>query len=150
MLGEFLYALQPQEAVSAPVAQRTTRYLDNGAGAVDDAFALDVYTVPKDKCLLLKHVHTFVMPGAGQTIISHALSIVQPASPPSFAGRILTARPDIANPGTENFQMRVDCLVMPEETLEWTYTFSAAPINVNFAAAAIWGVLIPRGNLQYG
>lgn len=144
MIGEFLYGLTPQEAVSAPVLQPASDRRNQAGQAL--AIISFVWEVPFDKVLLLTNLDYNANSGGTGSINTALTHVLDPAQNILYTPHINDGSGLIQFSLAVNFGTPV--ILMPKELLTMQVFFSDA-VNNSFIAA--WhGILLPKGTLQYG
>jgi len=147
---EFLYTLQPQEAVSAPVAQRFTRRV-LPAAAAQAAFNVEMFQCPLDKIAIVTAWSAIGAPGAAQNVSLFTARIQDDVFNVLYEHRETTQSRFNANGAAviegDFFEDTCEWIIMPSERFELGITFNAgaAANTVNFHCM---GIFIPKGTLQ--
>lgn len=147
MIGSFLYSLQPQEAVSAPVLQRFITRRQTSSLAVQIADVL--LTVPLEKAFLLTDLTMNSIGGAGQNATLNRWRIQDAQVNVMWEYR---EAPNSRHGGGAGLEFsttfhHIGIVLMPDERIEFVSDFSAA-VNANIQQASIAGMFLPRGTLQ--
>lgn len=144
MIGEFLYSLQPQEAVSAPVLQRLIPGSNNATITAANV-ALGVgFVCPLDKVFLVTFATVQAEAGAGQNALNAQITI-QDANQ-AILSRLYMKQQSAGLFLNPDFAIE-NCLVMPDEQIRFTALFDLAGVN-NTIRVGLNVHVLPKGNLQ--
>lgn len=149
MLGDYLYALQPQEARSAPVLQTFFDLRFGGAGLNSLAF---IWRVPNEKICLLTHLFIFAAAGGVTTVTRVTANLLDEAD--NIITTLAQARALGAFSDDDAIGPRVNMLTQPitlyaNVRVAGSAIWSAADAG-NFLEVSVGGFLMPRGTVQLG
>jgi len=144
-LGDFLYQLQHQEAVSGPAPQRGILV----ASAAGLAAQVDADTIPisSEVAFIIKSLSIRATPGAAQTARTFIVQQLDGANNTLAELACANNNPAIAANINVGHSWHGEWILMPQERLRASVLFNAGAAN-NAVLFYVTGIYIPRGNLQ--
>lgn len=143
MLGEFLFALTPKDAITQPVIQRR---INTGSGSASaTTVTVDLPPVPPDKIELVKHITIRGFAGAAQTVTQFRAYIVDSVGPNIFM-QVISLR-TVTPVQFDDLGVMVNLTLMPGERIRVLVSFNAGAA-ANSAEGNTHGLLLPKGNMQ--
>lgn len=145
MIGDLLYELMPKDALGSPALELILRRQTVSQAIIDPS--VTIYTVPRDRILLILGVNVQATPGAAQNVTFVRWEIIEvDATTERFLQRERFAGANV----TEHLNSLPYALPVPSGArIDAKGEFSAGGA-ANTVTGRLAGWLVPRGTLQVG